>query len=49
MLERANLQAGSTVYSAAFNPSGSEIVTAEGDGTARVWSATTRRLLGTIV
>jgi WD40 repeat protein len=49
LLERADLRVGSTVYSAAFNPSGSEIVTAEADGTARVWSAATHRLLGTIV
>jgi WD40 repeat protein len=49
LLERADLRVGSTVYSAAFNPSGSEIVTAEADGTARIWSTATHRPLGTIV
>jgi WD40 repeat protein len=32
-----------TVYSAAFSPDGSRIVTASGDNTARIWDAATGR------
>ena len=39
---------GNVIEDASFNPSGSEVVTASSDGTARIWNATTGQLLVTL-
>ena len=36
------------VFSAAFSPDGRQIVTASGDGVARIWDATSDRLVRTL-
>ena len=44
----ADLPSGNAVYTAAYSPDGTKIVTASADGAARIWNAASRRQLGVL-